>query len=390
MDSNHDKSPTRQVSRREFNAAFSAAVASAACVGTGTVAWAEKTDLGEADLDRLSAAVSRALAFLQSHGQAQDGSFAVQAGVGVTALVTTAILRHGRSSRDPLVAKSLRHIEKYIKPDGGIYSTGGMLANYETCLAMMCLKEANDDSQYNLKLRAAEEFVRGYQWDEANGRDAADAAYGGAGYGKHKRPDLSNTAFMIDALKECGASESDPAIQKALIFISRCQNLESENNTTIYGDKVNDGGFYYTCAAGGKSPAGMTLNGGLRSYASMTYSGLKSMVYAGLGPDDPRVKAAIEWIRANYDLKSNPGMGSAGLYYYYHTFAKTLDVFGVEQIDDATGTTHDWRFELTEELLQAQRPNGSWLNENERWMEGDPNLATAYALLALSHCRHNT
>ena len=56
----------------------------------------------------------------------------------------------------------------------------------------------------------------------------------------------------------------------------------------------------------------------------MTYAGLKSMIYAGVSPDDPRVKAAHEWIRKNYTLEQNPGMGDAGLYYYYHTFAKAL------------------------------------------------------------------
>ena len=37
-------------------------------------------------------------------------------------------------------------------------------------------------------------------------------------------------------------------------------------------------------------------DGGLRSYASMTYAGLKSMIYAGLDRDDPRVKAALTYI----------------------------------------------------------------------------------------------
>jgi squalene-hopene/tetraprenyl-beta-curcumene cyclase len=38
-------------------------------------------------------------------------------------------------------------------------------------------------------------------------------------------------------------------------------------------------------------------------------------------------------------------------------------------------------------LLGRQRANGSWVNEDRRWMEGDPNLSTAFALLALAHCR---
>ena len=34
-----------------------------------------------------------------------------------------------------------------------------------------------------------------------------------------------------------------------------------------------------------------------------------------------------------------------------------------------------------------QSPDGSWVNPADRFMEGDPNLVTAYALLALSHAR---
>ena len=52
--------------------------------------------------------------------------------------------------------------------------------------------------------------------------------------------------------------------------------------------------------------------------------------------------------------------------------------------------SHDWRSELVGELVHSQRQNGSWVNENDRWMEGDPNLVTAYALLALSYCRPQT
>ena len=118
-------------------------------------------------------------------------------------------------------------------------------------------------------------------------------------------------------------------MQKALIFVSRCQNLESEYNTTPFAAKVNDGGFYYTVAAGGASPAGKTDDGGLRSYGSMTYAGLKSMIYAGVGPDDPRVKAAYKWIaEALHARPKTPAWATTGLYYYYHTFAKALDAVG--------------------------------------------------------------
>lgn len=274
-----------------------------------------------------------------------------------------------------------------MQPDGGVYAPGTFYRNYETCLAILCFTEANRDGRYDRLIARAEAFIKGLQWDEGEGTGPTDFSYGGAGYGQHKRPDLSNTSFFIDALKACGRGPEDEALQRALVFVSRCQNLETEYNTTPFAPKNPDGGFYYTPAAGGQSQAGETPTGGLRSYASMTYAGLKSMLYAGVDEDDPRVKAAVAWIRKHYDLRSNPGMGDAGLYYYYHVFAKALDAIGAEVFEDAQGNKHDWRRELVAHLARLQREDGSWINENDRWLEGDPNLVTGYALLALSYCR---
>ena len=80
-------------------------------------------------------------------------------------------------------------------------------------------------------------------------------------------------------------------------------------------------------------------------------------------------------------------MGNAGLYYYYHTFAKALDAMQVDQVEDANGVKHDWRQELLQALASRQRPDGSWINDNTRWLEGEPTLVTGYALLCLSYCR---
>jgi squalene-hopene/tetraprenyl-beta-curcumene cyclase len=331
--------------------------------------------------------VTRSVGYLSTKGQAEDGSFSSFAGPGVTALVATAIMRHGRTPDDPLVAKSLKYLEKFVQPDGGIYQTDTLYRNYETCLAILCFKEANADGRYDKLLAKADAFVKEGQFDQGEGKDPSDPFYGGAGYGKHKRPDLSNTSFFVDALKAMGNDADSDAIQRALVFVSRCQNLETEHNTTPFAAKNPDGGFYYTPAAGGSSMAGTTPEGGLRSYGSMTYAGLKSMIYAGVGPDDPRVKAAVKWLRMHYDLQSNPGMGEAGLYYYYHTFAKTLDAIGEDTFADADGRKHDWRAELREALARRQQADGSWINETDRWLEGDPNLVTGYALLALAYCK---
>ena len=331
----------------------------------------------------------RGIAFLKA-SQSPDGSWTARSAPGITAVVTVSLLANGLSPDDPTVAKALQHLMSHIKPDGGIYAKRSHHRNYETCLALLAFQLANKDGRYTKIVKNAEKFLRNLQWDEGEGLESSDPRYGGAGYGSHERPDLSNTQFLIEALKAVGAGPDDPAIKKALIFVSRCQNLESEYNTLPFAGKVNDGGFYYTAASGGQSKAGTTPNGGLRSYGSMTYAGLKSMIYAGWTSQDKRVKAALEWAARHYTLNENPGMGQQGLFYYYQMFAKALAAAGVEKLVDANGVSHDWRAELIETLAKLQRPNGSWVNKAHRWYEGDPHLVTAYALLALAYADRST
>lgn len=356
-------------------------------LGGGLIAAEQKTLGPEAQL--LNTLRHRGLNYLRTT-QAGDGSWTTPSAVGVTGLVTTACLQSGLTPKDPMVAKALKNLAGYVQPNGGIYHPQSSHRNYETCIALMAFSAANSDGRYTKIIKNAENFLRKLQWDEGEGLESSDESYGGAGYGKHQRPDMSNTQFLMEALKKAGAKSDDPAIQKALKFVSRSQNLESEHNTTKFATKVNDGGFYYTPAAGGSSQAGTLPNGGLRSYGSMTYAGLKSMIYAGLTSKDKRVQAASEWIRRNYTLQRNPGLGQQGLYYYYHTFAKALSAMQVDSLRDAKGVDHDWRRELTGQLAGLQRKNGSWVNKIPRWYEGDPNLATAYALLALSYCDPKT
>lgn len=340
------------------------------------------------DSGELNKVVSRAVEFLKVKGQKEDGSFSPQAGPGVTALVVAGILKNGVSPDEPFVQKSLKYLESMSQPDGGIYAPDSRYKNYETCLTMLAFEAANKDGRYKDALAKADKFIKGLQWNEEEGKEKSDYFYGGAGYGNSGRPDLSNTSYLIEALKSAGNDENSEAIQQALLFVSRTQNLESEHNTTEFPALNPDGGFYYTPAAGGNSQAGKTANGGLRSYASMTYAGLKSLLYAGVSKDDKRVKAAVDWLRKNYDLKSNPGMGTSGLYYYYHIFAKSLDVYGEETFKTEDGTEHYWRVELFKELASRQKEDGSWTNtESPRWLEDDPNLVTGYSLLALAYAK---
>jgi squalene-hopene/tetraprenyl-beta-curcumene cyclase len=337
------------------------------------------------DPSKIAAARDSAVDFLRTT-QSADGSWTTNRTPGISGLVIASLLDSGLTPDDPALQKGLKNLSSFVQADGGIYSPKSDLRNYETCISLLAFHAANSDGQYDKLIASARDFLKKMQWNDDKGIKPDDEKFGGAGYGGDSRPDLSNTAYLLDALKAAGVSQDDPAMKNALIFVSRCQNLESEYNTLPFASKVNDGGFYYSPAAGGGSAAKKQGEEALRSYGSMTYAGLKSMVYAGLGPDDPRVAAAVKWIQKTYDLKENPGMGQAGVFYYYHLFAKALDALGMNTITDERGARHDWRAELGARLVALQKPNGSWVNSEKRWMEGDPNLCTAFALLSLRYC----
>ncbi len=242
----------------------------------------------------------------------------------------------------------------------------------------------------------AQQWLTTMQWTESR-KDASGKPitpdnpwYGGAGYGHHKRPDLSNTQMMLEALHQSGLPATDPAYQKALKFISRCQNLSSTNDQP-FAAEANDGGFVYTPADGGQSKAGSTDNDDadrhLRSYGTMTYAGFKSMLYADLSSKDERVRAAWDWIRSHYTLDENPNMPGAqskqGLFYYYQVFARALQAWGRDQVVDKTGKRHNWREDLLNKLISMQRADGSWLNDADRWFEGNPHYVTGLAILSM-------
>ena len=336
--------------------------------------------------DDLRASLDKAHAFLKSK-QADDGSFMAKVGPGVTALVAAALVKAGYPAEDAVVSKAIAYVETFVQKDGGIYSKG--LENYTTALAVVAFKECNKDGKYDKVIAAAVKYVKGVQ--DANGADDKELKYGGSGYDAKSRPDTSNTGFFIEALIAAGAGPKDPALMKALVFLSRAQNLSGEFNKQPFAGKASDddkGGFVYNPFDQDKEKSDKkTEAGGLRSEGGMTYTGLKSFLYAGVSKDDERVKAAIGWVKKHYTLDENPGSGKAGLFYYYHTFAKAMDALGEEEFTDAKDVKHPWKKELFDALKKQQKDDGSWTNTNSAFLEGTPELATAFAVLSLSYTR---
>lgn len=334
--------------------------------------------------EAVKASVAKAHAFLKSK-QAEDGSFLPKFGPGVTALVAASLVKAGYPADNEVVAKAIKNVEKFVQKDGGVYSKG--LENYTTALAVVAFKECNAGGQYDKVIDAAVKYIKGVQ--ETNGADDKELKFGGAGYDGKSRPDTSNTGFFVEALIASGAAKDDPALKKALVFLSRAQNLSGEFNDQPFAKKAADddkGGFVYNPFDQDKDKSDKKTDvGGLRSEGGMTYTGLKSFLYAGVSKDDPRVKAAIGWVKKHYTLDENPGNGKAGLFYYYHTFAKAMDALGDEEFTDAKGVKHPWKKELYESLKKQQKEDGSWANTNSAFLEGSPELATAFAVLSLSY-----
>jgi squalene-hopene/tetraprenyl-beta-curcumene cyclase len=311
--------------------------------------------------------------------------------VAVTALAVKAMVQADPSTvEDVRFQLALRFVRSGRRDDGAF--EGGALTNYVTSMVVMALATI-DRHDFHDELADASAWLEGNQWDQSEGLSPRQDWFGGAGYGNRGRPDLSNTQTMLDALYEAGMSPDEPAVQRALSFVSRAQNLRATNKAAWAG---SDGGFVYTPANGGESMASEAAGEGrsgravaagqprsLRSYGSMTYAGFKSMLYAGLSPDDVRVRAAFDWVRRHWTFDENPGLGQQGLYYYYHTMARALRAAQQDVIEDIDGNAHNWREELIDALVARQRDDGAWINSADRWLEGEPVMATIFAVLAL-------
>ncbi len=331
----------------------------------------------------------------------------------ISALAATGLSREGGTINDHAAARAASFILSFRQPDGGIYDR--ILPSYNTSIVLTFLARQNSMEARDAT-RAAQDFLRSLQWSEASSLSSATPEvstavdkshpfYGGIGYGRHGRPDLSNLAFMLQGLHDTGVPGEDPAFQRALTFLARVQMVDSINDMP-YADGTTQGGFIYATSVN-KDQVGSgqtqvaqdaamieeTLDDGtkvsrLRCYGSMTYAGFKSLIYADLARDDERVKAAYDWIRRHYTMEENPAMGTDGLYYYYVMATRALRAWGGDEIVTLTkngdeGQTRDWANDLVDALAKLQEPDGSFRSVDDRWMENHAVLITAYSLLSL-------
>lgn len=354
---------------------------------------------------RARAAIDKGLDWLASQQQT-NGVWSDATFPALTALPAWAMAGAGREADRERIAKAVAYIKSLVQPDGGIYTVvpgrrGGALGTYNTAISMTALHYC-DNAGSTRVIQKAREYVAATQVT------GEDEYRGGFGYEKASREhpqksgsggpkpyaDLNNSAWVISAMRVTqDVEEARPAGEKkvdvdwdaALGFVDRMQLKEGQKDV-VPGD---EGGFLYKPALDRNGAPKVSEDGKpfLRSYGSITYSGLLSMIYAQVGRDDPRVVSAIDYARRHWTLDENPGMGQQGVFYYFTIMSRALSLVDLDVLPAAEKGKPDvaWRNDLIEKVLSLQTEDGHWVNGNNRFMEGNPILSTSYGILTLEY-----
>ena len=317
----------------------------------------------------------------QPNGAWSNTEFPALTGLAVWALA------QGGHRDSKAVNQGVAFILSCVHPDGSIWRQpseqrkGGGLANYNTAICMVALHATNDENVRDTVVAArkylasnqhmeSDEFRGGFGYDADTGRPYADLSNSYVSYEA-----MRLTEEIEDLRKSAGDEANDLDWNAALAFVESLQNY--------------DGGFIYKP---GHSMAGTETNSQgevtFRSYGSMTYAGLLSLIYADVDRDDTRIRSAFDWAVNHWTLDENPGKGQEGLYYFYNVLSKALAAYGESILEKSDGTRFDWRKEMLKTLLNKQKIDsdsggGYWQNDAGRWWEADPVLATSYSLIAL-------
>lgn len=315
--------------------------------------------------------------------QAPDGGWhsstygLLKRGQSLTPFVLDALLQVPESvyapSQQP-VDLAIGFLKRHTDSDGGVGRMDPMLPdypNYATALAVQTLCRARRPG-WQQAVAPMVVYLRRQQFTEENGWTRDHPAYGAWGMGGDRRTppepghvDLSMTRYVLQALAAAGVRATDPAFQKARVFLERCQNA--------------DGGFIFSTVVLGANKAGGD-GAGFRSYGTATADGILALVAIGTSSRDEGFQAAGRWLLEHHQPSGAPGFvgkpyqrWTQGLRFYYA--AASTEVF------------RGWHMAqsrlVADSLLQSQRADGSWVNPENLVKEDEPLIATGFAVRAL-------
>jgi len=323
--------------------------------------WANVPARGEVTSEQVERAIRRGVAFLKSRQQG-DGTWAGQS--GVTPLAVLALTTAG----EPISSRSVAAAHSAILQidDGGHYET------YTIALKAMAL--ATNPAKYG---RAIEAYANRLQDSQIQGGGRTTS--GSWGYGKMSAVggsgDNSNAQYAVLGLY----AASEVGVRISPIVWRRARRYWEDS-------QGRDGSFSYK--------SGIPLGG----TGSMTCAGISSLLMTGMKHHDslerlvgnhiercgdqavdPALAHGLDWLAVHFDVRGNINSGEWKYYYLY----------GLERVGRLSGLRyfgrHDWYREGAAELVRLQDPiGGFWRGAG---LEGDPVLATSFALLFLAKGR---
>ncbi len=305
----------------------------------------------------------------------------------VTSLVAVALV-NAADGETPAVSGALDFIRSQARPGGGIASPAtAQYEVYSTALAILAPLRVNRPADAQT-IRQARDFLLATQQLAKPTPDApAHPLHGGFAPTANTLPDLTTTQFVVEALyltEMVGVNSPEAsrrvqaALRQAVGFIAACQAPPSPNGAVPHA-----GGFFHDRPPGDwpETP----LPGMPRSRAFLTCVGLRSLLYAGAGPDTRPVREAVRWLNDHLSMNHNPDLGEAGYYTYVMTVGKTMRACEVAGVDFADQPNlRPWRNHLARALLARQAGFGTWRPGASDWWENNPELATVHAASALN------
>ncbi len=395
-------------------------------------------------------AIEKGLTWLAKH-QLEDGSFphfaaeGEVAGASSTALFLRCAAVVAPERRKPIegaIEKARAWILANQAEDGSLAEPEEVVSyrQHATSIAAWALAELGREEDREPVLRMGR-FLAEHQANEETGFNRYNPGYGAMSYLDMLIPDAfrSDLSLMCHVLEGLAASglppeELGPVLERAGVFVRRCQNLadarvagdegeggDGEGEDEDEGDDGDGGDDAATRAAmlaaldggfapqpdGSKGGATMLPNGDFvfRSYGTPTADGIRALLSLGVAPDDPRIVAALDWLTTRFTVRQNPGLRSGADHFQYahalrfyllyaasEAFSQSTDAGWLgghrpDVVDGKQVVDVDWAWQIANHLEARQLPDGAWRNEFGGMQEDRGVVATPFAVMALERCR---
>lgn len=374
-------------------------------IGTSMAIYADEIKASDfkAEIEMIDIQIEKGVKYLLTKAN-EDGSMGNKSepNVGITGIILASISKTKwkdtyRQHLDKAADFILKEKDTSNNSYGGIFMK---LSNYFTSVAILALASL-DKEKYKDEITKTSKYLKETQSSEASGHTKKENwQYGGFSYNEkgENAPDLMNTGYALLALKSADLDRKDETWDRAIVFLQRVHNsTEVSDLQKVKPDAkaTNDGGaMYFPGNTKGEIIKNSDGTSSHSSYGSMSYQLMQAYLFAGVLKDDKRVKEVMRYVSNNFTLESNPGLpekqAKEGLYNYYRIMAEALNTLGDQKVESNKGKKIIWAKELSLHLKGLQKENGSWVNSQApRWMEGNPDLVTAYCILALVACREN-